>query len=383
MTAFRRNQSASRSLLRRLFDAALLLLTLLTAAATIVSAYGGTVNPEVSPLPGLAAMAFPAVLFAALAMLAVNLLFARRYALITGLSLLVCVGPILTYCPLNFFRPSMKTIVREYPDRFKLMTFNVFGFIDYTDPEHSSYTHGEGNRTLEYILAEDPDIVTLQEPGRVLYLDSGLSSDDQKKQVREKYPYRHIHRGVTAILSKFPLEQVDVDADTIRGLGIQRYDVDIRGQKIHLFNVHLQSIYLLEEDKQIYVDITEGEHSDSIVTDLRHNLLSKVAAAMKKRAAQARAVRQELDRVDGDILLCGDFNDIPGSYAARQIQGADMTDAFRQSGLGPGVTYHDDRLYFRIDQIFYRGRLEALRTWNGDCPYSDHYPLISIFNISK
>ena len=54
--------------------------------------------------------------------------------------------------------------------------------------------------------------------------------------------------------------------------------------------------------------------------------------AFRIRAKQAEAVSEEIKNAKGDyVLVCGDFNDTPISYAHRTIQG-DLTDAFAESG---------------------------------------------------
>lgn len=94
-------------------------------------------------------------------------------------------------------------------------------------------------------------------------------------------------------------------------------------------------------------------------------------------------VRQYVDSVSDPVLLCGDFNDIPGCYAYRVIAGGDMTDAYRAAASGPAITYHADRFYFRIDQMMCRGDLTPLRVWRGTIPSSDHYPLIGYFALGN
>ena len=75
------------------------------------------------------------------------------------------------------------------------------------------------------------------------------------------------------------------------------------------------------------------------------------------------------------IIVCGDFNDTPISYARRVI-GQDMNDAFIQSGQGLGISYNQNRFYFRIDHILVS---KNLRTYNctvdRSIKDSDHYPI--------
>ena len=63
--------------------------------------------------------------------------------------------------------------------------------------------------------------------------------------------------------------------------------------------------------------------TDSETLDgLRSSIEQKLGPAFRIRARQARAVAEEIKKIDTDyVLVCGDFNDTPISYAHRTIQG--------------------------------------------------------------
>ena len=364
-----------RSKLRPILRIAAIVANSLMATLLLMSAYGGIVNPLESPYGAIIAMTFPVVLILSLLLTVVNLIWMRRMAVINGIALLLCAGPILTFCPLNFFRPSGKAIAETDEPTLKVLTFNVFGFLDFTN-NGLSYS----DATIKYILSQEADIVLCQEAVGILTDGSRVLSDGQRSEIRRIYPYvKADHRGMS-ILSKYPFKQVAVENADPNQLDLCRYDVNVNGTLLHLFSLHMQSIGLTAADKELYRHFTEGE-SSADMDKLRVGIIPKLKAAFRSRAVQARIVREAIDETDGNILLCGDFNDIPGSYAARTIAGDDLIDAYRHAGLGPAITYHADRLYFRIDQMFYRGDLEALRAWVGDCPSSDHYPLLAVFRL--
>lgn len=57
-----------------------------------------------------------------------------------------------------------------------------------------------------------------------------------------------------------------------------------------------------------------------------------------------------------------------------------MKDAYVECGFGPLITYHANRFYFKIDQIFYSGNmLDAVKIKCVKNPSSDHYPLLVDF----
>lgn len=351
--------------------------TIAAGLLTVLSGYGGVINPSVTCVGAVLAMMFPAFLFVNVIIGIVNLFWNRRLAIVSGVSLLLAWSPLLTYCPLNFFRPSLKEIAAMKEPTLKVMTFNVLAFSDYrTGGWH------EPNGTVSYILDQDADVVLLQEAYGLFdsVHDNGITAE-QRNSIYELYPYSYMADDGMCMLSKYPAYEVFPGHDSSDGMELHTYNVSVGDKSLTLINVHLQSIGLTRDDKRLYTEITEGEAGVKRVGTFRHTVLQKLGDAFRARALQARKVRLELDAIDGTVILAGDFNDIPGSYASRTIAGHDMTDAYREAGLGPAVTYHADRMYFRIDQMFYRGDIEALRTWVGDCQQSDHYPMMCYFSL--
>ncbi len=346
------------------------------AVSLVFSAYGGTIDPLRTPIGALAAMRFPLLLLVTLIATVANALFFRRLALLNILSVLVCWGPVVTFCPLNFFRPSVSEISESTDKVIKVMTYNVYGFLDYT---HHDDMVLDGNSSLEYILETDADIVLCQEGMSV----SGIknSTMQQRDSLRARYPYIHVDDRGMEIFSKYPFERVPLTYSNRWQYDVCLYVVDVDGVRLNLFNLHLQSIGLTPSDKELFRRITDGEAKGEM-QEIRHDLISKLSEAFRNRAIQAHQVREFVDSVTGPVLLCGDFNDIPGCYAARVIAGDDMTDAYRAAALGPAITYHADRFYFRIDQMMTRGGIIPLRVWREVRPSSDHYPLIGYFSLT-
>lgn len=106
------------------------------------------------------------------------------------------------------------------------------------------------------------------------------------------------------------------------------------------------------------------------------HLLRKLAEAVAIRAPQADSVAQAIRRNSSRyVLVCGDFNDSPVSYAHRVI-GEGLNDAFVEAGAGPGFTYNQNHLYFRIDHIFASPAFRVLECKvDRSIRASDHYPV--------
>ena len=200
-------------------------------------------------------------------------------------------------------------------------------------------------------------------------------------QLCRKYPYREQRLRDVVILSKHPYV-VDNEAITERSRPYKKsaaYKVQVNGRTLHIIGVHLESIHLSNSDKANYIDITDINFDEQKMEDVKTGILSKLATAFRTRAVQAKELRHYIDSVGNNIILCGDFNDTPSSFSYNTIMGNDMSDAYRDCALGPTITFHDNRFYFRIDHILYKGDFEAINIERGNMKSSDHYPLFATF----
>ena len=83
------------------------------------------------------------------------------------------------------------------------------------------------------------------------------------------------------------------------------------------------------------------------------------------------------------IILCGDLNDSPISYACQQFS-QNLKSAYALSGNGVGFTYHEGGFLVRIDHIMYSKEWESYGTYiDKTMKNSDHYPLITKLKFSK
>lgn len=356
------------SLIRSLWT----LLNIACGLCTLLAGYGGYINPDKFALAQLANMTFPGWIVLTLILLAVNLFIRKKLAWLSVAVLVACIGPILTISPLNFTSRSLST--DDESRTFTLLTYNVYNFRDNqgVNPEW-------GNRTLSYILSTDADIVCLQESSNL----NGVGKKAQRDSINSRYPYRlYSSRSGEVLLSKYHVTEVDTPQPDWGSGSFCAYDVEVEGHEVTVVNCHLQSIGLTDDDKELYRELTDKElrnPSRSELSKVKNGIVTKLLAAFRIRAQQARYIKEFLATRKGNVILVGDFNDVPGSYAYRTIKSDGLKDAYSECAFGPTVTYNDNRFYFRIDQMLYRGDLEAVRIKRGDLRSSDHYPLFATF----
>lgn len=375
---------AISSFLRSSLSAIATGVTGIVAISTVFSAYGGFFDPYEVPVAALALMVLPALLITGIIVAVIDLIFWRKAAILIAASWLVSLPPLLVFCPLNISSPVIGE--QKNDTTFTVLTYNIIHLWD-TREDHKEY---DRNPTLQYILDTDADIVNLQEIA-VADLDPNGWRPKREKvtkaqvdSLKAKYPYRFYKPNIAGFLSKYPVEAEELPIQVDSMPNIRLFKVNINGHQIHFYNVHLKSIGLSDDDKQFYrelYDVPADEREiKREIKEAKTKLISKLASAFRARTREARILRQCIDSVSGPVIVAGDFNDVPGCYAVRTIMGDDLHDAYADAAFGPTITYHENRFYFRIDQILYRGS-EIISINRGNCKSSDHYPMIATFRF--
>lgn len=360
----------------RLIRFGILAFDILVAAGLLLSAYGGAIDPNKSVWPQIFGMTFPAWIILMLVMVPVSFIIWRKSALLPTAALLIAMPAILTISPLHIGGALSQS---ERASSFSVMTYNVYGFVDHEfESDDSGGKGAKESRSLQQIIDTQPDIVCMQEGYNPNY-----RFKLQMDTINKIYPYSNfIPEGGEIIFSKYPFKIVPTPQPAWHTAHYSAYELDVDGHPLLVVNCHLQSIGLTPDDKALYRELTDKRIESptrSELSKVKNSILSKLAVAFKLRAEQARHIRQFLEEHPGNAILVGDFNDVQGNYAYRSICSAGMRDAYADSGFGPTITYIDNRFYFHIDQIFYRGDMRAVDIVRGDIKSSDHYPMTATF----
>ena len=341
---------------------------ILTVILLIATAYSPHLQPAEHPVLSCLGLAFPIFALANGCFLVLWMLLRQwRNALAPLAGCLLCYASLRTYCPVNLPTDPLPE------GTLKLLSYNVMAF-------NGVKKGKDGNAILNYLAQSEADILCLQE-----YATSSgkhrLSQADVD-QALKAYPYHRIDavgdrnaRNRLACYSKYPIlsaRTLDYPSDYN---GSVAYEVKVGEDTLLLINNHLESNKLTKEDKGMYTDMLKSPEKEKV----RHGarlLVSKLAEASLLRAPQADAIAHELrrSRLDGAIV-CGDFNDTPISYTHHTVA-EHMDDAFVTSGCGLGISYNQNKFYFRIDHILISKNLKAYNcTVDHTIKESDHYPI--------
>ncbi|MDO5571381.1 MAG: endonuclease/exonuclease/phosphatase family protein [Bacteroidales bacterium] len=341
----------------------------------IFSAFSDHISPLKFISPSFFGIVFPFILLVVIAFTIFWMIRFRWFVAVNIFVIIICWEPVTRYIPMHFYKQNVPQ------ESIKVLTYNTCGMGRYNmqRPENM-------NQVLSFINEQNPDIVCLQE-----YTFNNRNKDFSERYIRsilKNYPYYHFKSASLdhtstglAIFSKYPITKTKgIDYNSIYNNSCL-YELDINGKTVTLINNHLESNKLSPEDRKFYKDLVNN-FEKNMLEEFKATLATKLAHAYKIRATQADKLNGIISNISTPIIVCGDFNDTPISYCYNRIRG-DLNDAYRDSGFGPGITYHENRFLFRIDHILYNNGFKAYNAKVHHVNYSDHYPVTVYFSLEK
>lgn len=361
----------------KVFHGCMIAVDVLLVLCLVATAYAGHVSPLThNSLWGLLPLAFPVFFWLTIVALVVQLFFCRYGSALLGLGILLCGGPALEYCPLNL----VSVEVPSDAEKITVLQYNVHNFVNM---EKQRGAADSIRSAVDYILEQDADIVAIQEGTWIDTPHERHLSASEVQRVFKHYEYVYVAQDIV-LLSKFKAVPINIKFDTrsegLAYLGAWRITLP-SGREMAVFNVHLHSMGLHEDDRELYENLTKG-HRPSMET-LKEQLVYKLRLAAVGRAENVEELCRYIKRYGGrNVLVLGDFNDVTNSYAGVRLRELDFESVHSSIGLGPQITFNDRRIIFGIDHAFYRGDLVPFAQQKGKVRYSDHFPLLTEFYIS-
>ncbi len=315
---------------------------------------------------------FPYAVVANIFFVLIWLFLRRRLFLISLIALLFCWARLTNYVQFN-------SAVKTNDKVLKIISYNVqiFDLYNWKKDKISE----KGHEIIDLIRKEKPDFLCLQEyhGGKKSKVDiadsikksSGLNFEQIAfvKKDGKKQAY-----GI-AIFSKWPLinkKVIDFDANPVNFCIYS--DIVINTDTVRLFNVHLESIRLSQEDYLYVTDLPKATEDQDLFAKNSKKILRKFKRAFIARAPQARKVAELIKDSPYPVILCGDFNDTPSSYTYHHLTQL-LIDSFKESGKGIGITYGGALPSFRIDYILHDKNLKSINYQTIRNSLSDHYPI--------
>lgn len=190
-------------------------------------------------------------------------------------------------------------------------------------------------------------------------------------RVPDKFRTENIHRIGMATFSRFPIVNKGTlsFAEHTNNLALFT-DLQIGNDTVRVYNIHLASVRLAKGEKVVAELLQEEEEGAA------KRVVGKLRRAFERRAEQAEKLAAHIATSPHPVIMAGDFNDVPTSYAYNVLANG-MEDAHEQAGLGAGNTYHEAFPGFRIDHILYQPQWEAIDCYTLTGAYSDHEPVVA------
>ena len=353
----------------------LLVGTLLVSGAYLLGAYSGYIPPVRWIIPAFLGLFFPALLVAQIGVTIFWLLaWDKRRLLLVAAVWLISLPQLLVYFPISRAEKSLGT----EEESLRILSYNVcaFGF--------KPHTKTSPNATLQYIKSSGADIVCIQEAMLNQNPWAGVVSKTLRSYLDEDYPYINVIRvnrggSTLALLSKYPIKEAKEIPLPSWVNGAVAYKVDIRGKETLVINVHLESFRLRRVDGEDYLRLAK----DGDAIRLKDALRAKLSPTFRSHNIQANIIHDLIQSYgSGRVIVCGDFNDTPLSYARYKI-GEGLEDAFVSKGNGLGITFHTSPFFVRIDHILFGPAFRALRCEvDKTASESDHYPIEAVLTTS-
>ena len=287
----------------------------------------------------------------------------------------------------------------------KLLSYNVrlFDLYNWKDDKNRVTR----DKIFDFLKKEDAGLICLQEffsndTGYFPTLDTIVKFQSAKfYHVEYTATIKGVNHWGIATFSKYPIVGKGKIKFDSAGNNICIYtDVKIGKDTLRVFNAHLGSVHfdydeydLMENINKIDPGYKDDKNRDSSgplgnsaqikkITDKDAKTFSVVKKmfqhlrlAFIKRAEQSNRIAENINSSPYPVIICGDFNDTPISYAYNRIAN-NLNDAFLISGKGIGRTYLGVFPSFRIDYILHDKSIKSsgFRTITSN-NLSDHFPL--------
>jgi len=358
---------------RKFTDRAILILNVLAALGLILSYLAPLIDPAKVFFPAIFGLAYPYILMLNLLFICYWLIRLKKEIFISIVVILFGWNHLNNMLPLNF-KDVKIPVTSEADQMFKALSYNVRGFDMYkwTSDPHMKY------EIFAFLKKQKPDILCLQE-----YYTSRRKTDTHKANLKlvpalnqsavyySGEPYIDKGFGIVTF-SKYPIIKKSRIPFNSTSNSAMYTDILIRSDTIRVFNIHLESIKFQEEN-YAFLDTASLKYSNKQMREIK-DIGSRLRTAFTKRSEQAQMIANYIADSPYPVLLMGDFNDTPQSYAYRRIEKG-VQDAFRKAGRGFGNTYAGELPSFRIDYIMCGDPLIPYQFKRIKTDYSDHFPI--------
>ena len=346
--------------MKKTFSKIVLTANFFAVIALLISYSAVFIPPDKFWEPSFFGLAYPFIFIANILFAIYWIIIKLKYSFLSIIVILIGLGFLTRYVQIG--GKNLET------GGIKVISYNVrnFGGYDESNPRENA------NKIIEFLNKQEPNIICLQETRVRRSSIFNLQNVLQNLPTINHYQYAsafNIFGLVT--MTTFPIVNMNEIRFKDSGNMAIFTDILIGKDTIRVFNVHLQS-YGFKPDKYSIVEspfLNEKKDLKEV-----HDMAGILKRGFQQRAIQVRQVKEYIGKSPYPVIVCGDFNDTPMSYAYQKLRG-DLTDSFISSGKGIDRTYVGKLPSFRIDNIFYSDKFESYNFKAYDFKMSDHLPI--------
>ena len=341
------------------------------AAILIIVYVSVCVSPQKTVAVALLPFIYAGLVVANLFFALLWLLIKWKYSLISVTAILIGIKFITLIFPITSLIPANKNT----PD-FKIMSYNVmiFGLYNWQDnPQIKA-------NILNTIKNENPNILCLQEAYWNKKSKNFITLDSIAILLETSNVYRSAMATAVggqnfglATISKYPIVNTFSHKFENSFNGFIYTDILLIEDTVRIYNLHLQSIQLDQNDYTLIEEFSEYDDKTKIKT-----VLKKYLSSLKSRARQAEMVSASIDSCSYPVFVCGDFNDGPLTYTYFRISKG-LKDSFATKGKYPGHTWDNFNIKQRIDYILFDKRYKCVSHVIIKTEDSDHFAIVAGF----
>ena len=243
---------------------------------------------------------------------------------------------------------------------YRLMTYNIFGM------------NYDMDAVAAMVRSEDPDIIAIDEyfPEQRDTLHDKLTPD---------YPYFRIctggKRANTAIYARLPFETATTNLDPCN------HDADNR--------TSILTLRFAPDGGTPFTVVATQLDWPVQVSPLREDgdLMTRISLMTARQRSEFTRLGTELGELSGALLVVGDFNSTPWSYALKNF--ANDNDLIRQTRNLPtfpklwaiGGEWRETPAFLPLDHLMTRGDVLVTDLHTAPAAGSDHLPVVADFAV--
>ncbi|MES2372012.1 MAG: endonuclease/exonuclease/phosphatase family protein [Bacteroidota bacterium] len=363
----------AKSLFRRIVKTTLITINVIISVLFLIACLSPYMNPARWWLIGFTGLIVPYLLLVLIFFVFFWLIVKPRYVWIVLLTLALGWQQISVVFA---WHPGAGFTKKRTESALRIVDWNVQSFNGLS--KNASNTAADLART---IIKQEPDVICLQEFNTAANADNIALFKEQYWYHYFSKDYRRAngtYQSGCIIFSKFPIidsgrmpypvAESLIYADIVKG-----------ADTIRVYTTHLQSFKFQKAD---YNDLEKIKDQDEETIAASKSIMRKMKLAFQRRGIQAKMVRNEIDKSPYPSIICGDFNDVPNSYAYFHIKG-ERQDVFLKKGFGVGRTFIALAPTLRIDYILPTKQFTVKQFDMVDENQSDHIMLVTDLLLKK